>query len=414
MTQKDTDPRRGLRARLLTIVTMLTMAVVTPTVAASCAQEGSGVFLGDDRLDSGSPSFVSTEDAQVDAETMISYCPSSACPAGFTTCPDSRYPCDVSLETDRDNCGACGSVCPSDGLGNLYTCAKGRCVQKCQGAYRDCDGIVDNGCEILPHTNDHCGECDVQCADPAKPCVAQPGVKGIYACGCPNDGLYCPRNSPQCVNPQNDDHNCGGCGVGCDPMGDGLPPPVNDTVSYGCSKGECGHLKCTFGNGNCDGDIESNGCETRITTSKNCGGCGVVCPSGQDCRFDATHQAFECKCPPGQTLCGGGCDGDVCWGECKDLASDSLNCGGCGITCSGRFDTKSIASCSYGSCTRVCLPGWADCNGNTADSCEVNTDSDPQNCGGCGITCDALLGQACVLGRCVVEPCDKDAGGPTR
>jgi hypothetical protein len=413
MNEDQTEHRRTAQARFVYVVPMLVAAAAAAMFVASCTTEGKPVFLGDDLADARPPEFASSSDAGADVEDLVNYCPSSKCPAGFTTCPDSRYPCDVDLRTDRSNCGACGSVCPSDGLGNIYTCSEGRCQQKCDRFYRDCDGIVDNGCEILPHTNDNCGECGVQCLDPKKPCVAQPGVKGLFACGCANDGLYCPRGAPECVNPQTDDHNCGGCGVACDPMGDGSSPPVNDTVSYGCLGGECGHLKCTLGNGNCDGDM-SNGCETRITTSPNCGGCGIVCPAGQDCRFDIRHNTFECKCPPGQTLCGASCDGDVCSGECKDLTADPLNCGGCGIACGGNFDDKSIVSCNYGSCTRVCLSGWADCNGNIADSCEVNIDSDPKNCGGCGITCDAIAGQACVLGRCVVAPCENDAGGPTR
>ena len=361
--------------------------------------------------DAAPPSFTSPDAApsSVDAG-LVAYCPSNACPAGFATCADSRFPCDVNLRTDRSNCGACGSVCPSDGLGNIYACVEGRCVLQCEDFNLDCDGIVDNGCETHPSSNDNCGGCGVECLDPERPCVAQPGYHGLYACGCPNDGLYCPRGA-YCADSQNDDSNCGGCGVGCDPLGDG-EPPFDDTVYYGCKGGECGHLKCTFGNADCDKDID-NGCETRITTSQNCGACGHVCPAGQDCRFDGPSNTFQCKCPSGETLCGARCEDDVCYGECKDLTSDPHNCGGCGVDCGGLYDPKSIASCEYGSCKRTCLDGWADCNGNTDDSCEVNVDSDPNNCGGCGIVCDAIAGQACVLGRCVVAPCDQDAGGPT-
>ncbi|AKU95633.1 hypothetical protein AKJ09_02297 [Labilithrix luteola] len=66
-------------------------------------------------------------------------------------------------------------------------------------------------------------------------------------------------------------------------------------------------------------------------------------------------------------------------------------------------------------CRLDCGTGRANCNGNQSDACETNIDSDPNNCGGCGITCNAVAGQACVQGRCVVEPCDDtvDAGrGP--
>ncbi len=366
--------------------------------------------------DAAPPSFIAPDAEPTSVEAgLLSYCPSNVCPAGFATCADSRFPCDVNLGTDRSNCGACGSECPSDGLGNIYTCVEGRCVLSCENLNLDCDGIVDNGCETNPADSENCGGCGVKCTDPDKPCVPQPGgFHGLFACGCPNDGLYCRRRG--CVDSKKDDYNCGGCGIACDPEGNG-GPLYDDTVYYGCKNGECDHLKCTFGNADCDGDI-TNGCETRITTSPNCGVCGHACPAGQDCRFDSPSNTFQCKCPQGQTLCGGGCDDDVCYGECKDLASDPHNCGGCGIDCMGgvsqHADEKAIPTCQYGSCKRTCLQGWADCNGNTDDSCEVNTDSDPNNCGGCGIVCDAISGQACVLGRCVVAPCDQDAGGPTR
>ncbi len=387
----------------------LTMTAVTAWAFGGC--NGADVTVAE-IYDAAPPVFATPEaGAPTPDPALLTYCPSSECPAGFATCADSRFPCDINLSTDPANCGACGAACPSQGGGSLYACVEGRCVLQCEGKYLDCDGFIDNGCELMPSTNENCGGCGVTCTDPDNPCVRQPGTKDVYACGCPDGGLYCPR-ADECVKPRTDDNNCGGCGIACDPQGDGAPLP-NDTVYYGCKNSECGHLKCTFGNADCNDDIVSDGCETRITNSANCGACGNQCPAGQDCRFDGPSQSFQCMCPPGQTMCGARCEGDVCYGECKDLTSDPFNCGGCGVSCVGRNeDSRSLPACLYGSCTRTCLEGWADCNGNSDDSCEVNIDSDPLNCGGCGIVCDAIAGQACVLGRCVVAPCDKDAGGP--
>ena len=107
----------------------------------------------------------------------------------------------------------------------------------------------------------------------------------------------------------------------------------------------------------------------------------------------------------------GTCDGDVtiplpveCRGLCIDVTTDADNCGGCGLKCDG--------SCEHGSCVRHCPLGRADCDGNP--DCEVNTLSDPQNCGGCGVVCNAIKGQACVRGQCVVAPCDDGDGGLAR
>src|SRR5262249_33661012 len=44
-------------------------------------------------------------DAGFDAEAgvthdLVTYCPSNKCPPGWTTCPTSRFPCDVNLRLD--------------------------------------------------------------------------------------------------------------------------------------------------------------------------------------------------------------------------------------------------------------------------------------------------------------------------
>ena len=49
-----------------------------------------------------------------------------------------------------------------------------------------------------------------------------------------------------------------------------------------CSAGACGSVQCKPGSANCDFQ-STNGCDTDITTVKNCGACGVVCLKGQSC-----------------------------------------------------------------------------------------------------------------------------------
>jgi hypothetical protein len=45
-------------------------------------------------------------------------------------------------------------------------------------------------------------------------------------------------------------------------------------------------------------------------------------------------------------------------------------------------------TCTAGACVQTCSIGFADCNANkAADGCEANLSNDPNNCGGCGITC---------------------------
>ena len=239
-----------------------------------------------------------------------------------------------------------------------------------------------------------------------KPCTQQDLIKPDIACGCPDGKLSCNR---MCVDGKTDDRHCGQFGNACSPTVGGEPAPTS--AYYGCGNGECGVLKCKGGFGDCDG-VPSNGCETSILTTENCGGCRIACANGQACRVDE-YGTPQCMCPPGQTLCEGPCNGGACRGTCVDLVSDKWNCGACGNGCHtpAPFATKIW---DYGTCVTQCQEDHADCNNSLADGCEVNTASDPRNCGGCGRVCDAVAGQACVAGRCVVEPCAEGDAGVTR
>ncbi|OJY23773.1 MAG: hypothetical protein BGO98_17675 [Myxococcales bacterium 68-20] len=348
-------------------------------------------------------------DAGPDAEPsatreLVSYCPSNKCPPGFTTCPTSRFPCDVNLRLDVNNCGACGSACPTGTGFETFTCLDGACAMQCRSTSDverfDCDGLADNGCETSSYDNNHCGACGNKCTDPAKPCAIQGpvGTNAGVACGCPDGMLSC--GTTRCRDLQNRDTDCGACGNRCDPTGNGAPSYPN--AYYGCMAGACGALKCNANLANCDNDL-SNGCETSILTNDNCGACGIVCPDGQACRLD-WEQRPTCMCPPGLTFCPLSCAGDLCKGECIDLRSDADNCGACGVVCSTNL-AGTRKTCDYGACAMRCNEGRADCNHSQVDGCEVDTASDPRNCGACGHTCDAVAGQACVNGLCVVEPC---------
>lgn len=82
------------------------------------------------------------------------------------------------------------------------------------------------------------------------------------------------------------------------------------------------------------------------------------------------------SCPPGQTLCPGGC---------VDTSRDALHCGACGRAC------RSDQTCSGGAC--LCPTGLTECSG----AC-VDTQSSSTNCGRCGNVCGT--GRACVDGAC--------------
>ncbi|WP_146646582.1 hypothetical protein [Labilithrix luteola] len=378
----------------------------------------SNVRLGDQRFDQGgdTPQFTAPDadasdvDASASEAGPLSYCPSDQCPAGYTTCPNSEFLCDVNLQADRQNCGACGAACPVTSERETYECIDGKCVMQCSTSppTLDCDGLPDNGCEAYAERNTSCGACGVICTDPTKPCLRQSIGNNDFKCGCPH-GDYC---LGECVDMTSDDFNCGACDNYCPRSGDGGSIPSSFHMYYGCANSECGHPKCKANWANCDGDF-SNGCETSLLSATDCGACGTTCSAGQACKKDEGYAGSppRCMCPDGQSYCPSEASENA--GSCRDFASDRKNCGGCNIVCP--VTNTSVGICVKGICQSECVTGLADCNGNEADGCEVNVASDPRNCGGCGIACSATAGQACVQGRCVVKPCDDtvDAGrGP--
>ena len=145
-----------------------------------------------------------------------------------------------------------------------------------------------------------------------------------------------------------------------DNVGDACDPcPLNPGIICSCSPNW----------GDCDG-LADNGCETNFLRDPyNCGGCGVVCPTGQACVFGTC-------CPTGHTACNN---------TCVDTQTDPNNCGGCGVVC------PTWQACVFGTCE---CPAWQTTCNNTC----VDTQTDPNNCGGCGVVCPT--GQPCVSGTC--------------
>ncbi len=115
----------------------------------------------------------------------------------------------------EDAAATCSPPCVNPN--GTTACVNGQCAPVCSTGFADCDGNLSNGCEA-----------NVQ-ADPA---------------------------------------HCGSCIGLC----------TVDSGSATCRNGTCGTSSCAPGTADCDGD-ETNGCETAINTTSNCGMCGRVCTS---------------------------------------------------------------------------------------------------------------------------------------
>ena len=114
-------------------------------------------------------------------------------------------------------------------------------------------------------------------------------------------------------------------------------------------------------------------------------------------------------CPPKQKGCS--IDGVI---KCVDATSPKYGCN------SNPTDTHQCFSCgtlgfqhgtptcnlASGACAvSSCDMGYLNCNDNQADGCEVSLNTDPENCGNCGIRCPLgsphQTGSTCQLGKCV-------------
>jgi len=145
------------------------------------------------------------------------------------------------------------------------------------------------------------------------------------------------------------------------------------------------------------------------------------CPSGTICILSTMSLTYSCVASG--TVCntvadcmvdaGPATDGGVpsiacCDNQCTDPQSDPSNCGGCGLACS----TSNVATpnCTAGACTSTCKPGFADCDMNKQkNGCEtLIAGTDTANCGACGAVCsnENIATPTCAAGLCTGE-CDK-------
>jgi hypothetical protein len=276
------------------------------------------------------------------------------CPAGQVVC---NGKC-VSLSSDNSNCGACGNVCPND-----YFCIFGSCILGCPKPLTRCvpdGGESDGGSQCIdtrfdPNNCGGCGGSDVSPAPipsqpPTRPhvCTATAGFNddpvcdngrcdwvcaaGMLDCDqsqargariySPNGGNPPPPNvgaiEEACVNPTNDNCNCGGCGISCvsddqdgdnwSQQGGGPNACVPFLFDVSAPSQACCDSTCSV-----VGDVNS------------CGNCAGV----SDCTAGVPIPSSPACCPK-----------DLNHPEnndnfCSDLSADLHNCGSCGLDCTG-------------------------------------------------------------------------------
>ncbi|MDB4927653.1 MAG: putative integrin-like protein [Myxococcaceae bacterium] len=158
------------------------------------------------------------------------------CATGYADCDgNAANGCETDTTTSSSHCGACGRSCPAV-VRATPVCVTGACDFRCLPGYDDCNGNAGDGCEISLSSTANCGTCGATCAR------------------------------------------------------------ANATAT--CAAGACALGACATGFGNCDGN-DANGCELALTTTTNCGACGVACAG-------ASNGAAQCASGHCGVLCNAG------------------------------------------------------------------------------------------------------------
>ncbi len=303
---------------------------------------------------------------------------------------------------DRNQCGPDCSRCVAE---YADACHQGLCAcgdgPLCSGDDRCCDGQ----CLDVWSSTAHCGMCFNDCeqavahASGEKSCSA--GVCD-YLGDCDYGFLDCDgQRSNGCERPANRVDTCGACDVDCNVLIGHVSQAQKICTDTGAGfvcdyTGSCGN---DFAD--CDDD-RSNGCETWLTETTSCGGCGVDCalsaagslcisPDPADpyfhtcgCNFDSATGRPE-GCAAGQ-IC--------CEHICRDAASDGEHCGVCRAACT-------TGGCVGGACGCV-VPG--DCP----------APSSATSCGGDRCVCVHSGGDdaPCPVGQFCCDGSEGGSGGP--
>jgi len=203
----------------------------------------------------------------------------------------------VDLQTDVNNCGTCGNVCPGDAC-NTAVCENGQCTTETvdcddENACTDDTCDPDLGCQHTPVICDSDDACLIDTCDPDLGCQQTPVIcdsNDVCITDTCDSSLGCQQTPVTCTDPEqtccsgtgctnlaSDEANCGRCGRSC-----------NDGET--CCEGVCTAGGCA---GICNTPISCN------VSSQECGlaGLGCLCGSTTEGSFGCGDQActsFSC------------------------------------------------------------------------------------------------------------------------
>jgi hypothetical protein len=212
------------------------------------------------------------------------------CPEGQTMCPTGC----ADLKTDSNNCGQCGNKCEEGKVcidGSCKPKEEVKCDPPCEEGLECCKVGEEAKCVNLKTDSENCGECGNKCEE-GKECIDGRCEPKEKVCETKDD---CKENEDccevegkkKCIDVTSDPKNCGECGKTC---------PEDKPV---CKEKQCEaeELKCDpackENEKCCKVDDNKHQC-VNITTTDNCGDCGVKCAADEECKEQA-DKTYKCE-----------------------------------------------------------------------------------------------------------------------
>ena len=335
-------------------------------------------------------------------------CTVASCTAPFANCNGQNADgCEVNTDTNANHCGACGAACNLPNVAT-YTCAGGTCgIGSCISGFMDCNGVASDGCEIDTRSNvNNCGGCGTVCdLANTNEHTCNAGVCQVSTCDSGFENCNTTHSDGCEIDTRSNVNNCGGCGTVCD---------LNHTNAHTCNAGVCQVSTCDSGYANCN-NLNPDGCEINTqTNTSNCGACGAVCNLPNTNAHSCVSGSCQVStCDSGFANCNN-LNPDGC--EVNTLTNTS-NCGACGAVCN--LPNTDAHSCVSGSCqVGTCDSGFANCNNQNPDGCEINTTNNLNNCGACGIACslpnanNQCSNSVCSIASCIAPYGNCDGNTP--
>ena len=368
-------------------------------------------------------------------EDPNSDCPAATCKTGFC---DGNGACGNLPAGSEGNEGG-GTACPTckdcNGNGNCVNVTNSTKDNGCSGT---CTYCVGGSCTNVPIGQDPLNDCT------PSGCISTGNCNGAGACEVPAPGTdpnnYCPAatcktgfcdGNGACGNlPAGSEGNEGG-GAACPTCQDcgsnGSCVAVNNAKDVGCIDlckacyngscgnvpnnqdpfGECSPVECQStdycgGNGACAMPADGIECGSRycngnqfikkICQSGSCSGTYVI----ETCNANETCTSSGCFCGNSGLNCVGNDINYCCLNNPEGCYNITNNPQHCGTSCT---NCGQNAYCNNGSC--ACNVGYANCDSDWTNGCEVNLTNDINNCGSCNTKCTNNHGTtSCVGSQC--------------